>query len=150
MTVYLDIIFWENTLMNYIILITTGFVCKQKIQQIRLIISSMIGSLYAVTYYITEIKIYEMLWAKIILSIIMIHIAFNCKNLKKILKELIIFYLTSFAFGGCAFAIIYYIKPENILYSGKNLIGTYPIKIAVLGRNNKFFNNKYGFQISEK
>ena len=144
MKIYLDIIFFENTLMNYIILITTGIVCKQKIQQIRVIISSMIGSLYAVTYYITEMKIYEMLWAKIVLSIIMIHIAFNYKNSKKMLKELIIFYLTSFAFGGCAFAIIYYIKPENILYSGKNWLGTYPIKVAVLGRNNKLPNNKYG------
>lgn len=133
MTIYLDIVFIENILMNYIILITTGIICKKEMKQIRLIISSMIGALYSVAYYITELEIYGTIIVKLVLSIIMIYIAFSSKEAKKIFKEIIVFYLTSFAFGGCAFAILYYIKPENILYKQGNLIGTYPIKIALLG-----------------
>lgn len=143
MTIYLDIVFIENILMNYIILFTTCIVCKQKRQQVRLIISSIIGALYSVAYYITEMKIYGAMITKILLSIVMIYVAFNSKKLKKIFKEIIIFYLTSFAFGGCAFAIIYYLKPENILYKTGSLIGIYPIKIAILGRNSWIYCNKY-------
>ena len=46
MTVYLDIIFCENILMNYIILFATLVIIKikNKRQKIRLIISSIIGS----------------------------------------------------------------------------------------------------------
>ncbi len=145
MTIYLDIVFVENIIMNYIILFATGIICKEKIRQIRIIISSIIGSIYSVAYYITEIKLYATIIAKILLSIIMIYIAFNSKNLKKDFKLLIIFYLTSFAFGGCAFAILYYIKPQNILYQNGKLIGLYPIKIAVLGRDIRIFNYKYCF-----
>ena len=57
MTVYLDIVFIENTLMNYIILITTGIICKEKIKQIRIIIAGILGSIYAVAFYITRFSI---------------------------------------------------------------------------------------------
>ena len=147
MTVYLDIVFMENIFMNYIILITTGIICKKKMKQAKLIISSMIGSLYAVAYYITEFEIYGAIIAKIILSIIMIYIAFSSKDLKKVFKEIIVFYLTSFAFGGCALAILYYIKPENILYKQGTLIGTYPIKIAILGGIIGFFIINIAFRL---
>lgn len=141
MTIYLDIVFAENIIMNYIILFATGLICKEKVKQMRIIISSIIGSIYSVAYYITEITLYVTIIAKILLSIAMIYIAFGSKNWKKTFKSLTIFYLTSFAFGGCAFAILYYIKPQNILYQNGNLIGTYPIKIAILGRNIRIFNN---------
>ena len=35
--------------------------------------------------------------------------------------------------GGCAFALLYFIKPENIIMKNGVYIGTYPIKIALLG-----------------
>lgn len=143
MTIYLDIVFAENLIMNYIILFATGLICKEKTKQMRIVISSIIGSIYSVAYYITEITLYVTIIAKILLSIVMIYIAFGSRNLKKTFKSLVIFYLTSFAFGGCAFAILYYIKPENILYQNGKLVGTYPVKIAILGRNIRICNNQY-------
>ena len=141
MTIYLDIVLVENIIMNYIILFSTGLICKEKIKQMRIVISSIIGSIYSVAYYITEITLYVTIIAKILLSIVMVYIAFGSKNFKKTFKSLVIFYLTSFAFGGCAFAILYYIKPQNILYQNGNLIGTYPMKIAIFGRNIRIYNN---------
>lgn len=145
MTIYLDIVFAENIIMNYIILIATGIICKEKFKQMRIIISSIIGSIYSIAYYITEIKLYVTIIAKILLSIAMVYIAFNSKNIKKTFKCLVVFYLTSFAFGGCAFAILYYIKPENIVYRNGSFIGTYPMLIAILGRSIRFLNYKYRF-----
>lgn len=63
----------------------------------------------------------------------MVYIAFKPKNMKLLLKELILFYLVSFAFGGCAFCLLYFIKPQDILMRNGYLTGTYPIKIALLG-----------------
>lgn len=63
----------------------------------------------------------------------MIYIAFTPKNIKGLMKELIIFYLVSFAFGGCAFALLYFVRPEDILMRNGVLTGSYPIKIALLG-----------------
>lgn len=133
MTVYLDVILIENICMNYIILLATGLILKSKISYLRILLSSLLGSIYAVCSYITKLEIYSTIIMKVILSIAMIYLAFNSKNIKQMLKQLIIFYLTSFAFGGCAFALLYFIKPQNILIKNGVYIGTYPIKIAILG-----------------
>lgn len=83
--------------------------------------------------YLTNSYIYLNLFSKLILSLVMIYVAFFPKNPKALFKHVIIFYLTSFVFGGCAFFLLYYIKPQEILYRNGFLTGTYPIKIAFLG-----------------
>jgi len=62
----------------------------------------------------------------------MVYIALNPKELKKLAKQLVIFYLTSFVFGGCAFALLYFVKPQDVLMKNGVYIGTYPIKIALI------------------
>lgn len=133
MTVYLDIVLVENIIMNYIILFATGLITKAKIKQINIILASTIGAIYVVIAYITSLEIYSNFILKIILSISMVFIGLKAKDIKSLLKNLVIFYLTSFAFGGCAFALLYYIKPQEILMKNGVYIGTYPLKIAILG-----------------
>ena len=115
MTLYIDIIFLENLFMNYIILYATGIIIKAPIKLIRTFLSSTIGSIYAVVTYMSILQIYSNIFLKIMLSITMVYVAFNSKNVKSFLKQLIIFYLTSFTFGGVAFALLYFISPQNIL-----------------------------------
>ena len=133
MTVYLDVVLLENLCMNYIILFATGYLMKIKMNHIRVIIASFLGGIYAIVSYMEILPIYSNFFMKILLSIGMVYLAFGAKNVKSILKQLIIFYLTSFAFGGCAFALLYFVKPENILMRNGVYGGTYPIKIALLG-----------------
>lgn len=133
MTIYLDVILMENLCMNYIILFATGLICKQNIKQFRIITSSMLGGLYAILSFIPILEIYSNLICKIIISITMVYIAFNPKNFKILIKQLILFYLVSFAFGGSAFFLLYFIRPQDILIRNGYLTGTYPLKIALLG-----------------
>lgn len=143
MTIYIDIIFLENLFMNYIILFATGIIIKAPIKIIRTFISSTIGSIYAVISYMSILKICSNIFLKIVLSISMVYIAFNSKNIKMFVKQLMIFYLTSFTFGGVAFAFLYFIKPQNILMEKGVLIGTYPIKIILAGGIFRiYYNNK--------
>ena len=132
-TIYLDVIFLENLCMNYIILFATGLIFKVDIKQWRILLSSTIGGVYAILSFAPILEIYSHLLFKILLSIVMVYIAFHPPNVKKLGKELIIFYLVSFVFGGCAFALLYYIKPQDILMKNGLLTGTYPLKIAILG-----------------
>ena len=133
MTVYLDVVLLENLCMNYIILFATGYIMKIKMKQLRLVFSGLLGGVYAVIAYLEILPIYSSIWMKLLLSIIMVYIAFHSKNIKNLCKQLVIFYLTSFAFGGCAFALLYFVKPQNILMRNGVYLGTYPIKIALLG-----------------
>lgn len=133
MTIYLDVVLMENLCMNYIILFATSYILKNKVNHIRLIISSLLGGIYAIISYMQILEIYSNIIMKIILSIIMVYIAYDSKNVKALIKQIVIFYLVSFVFGGCAFALLYFIKPQEILMQNGVYIGTYPLKIAALG-----------------
>ncbi len=132
-TIYVDIVLLENLCMNYIILFGTAYIIKLKVKHLRILASSMIGAIYAILAYSGIFKLYENIFVKIILSICMVYIAYNPKNIKGIIKELVVFYLVSFALGGCAFALLYIVKPQDIFIKDGVFIGTYPIKIVLLG-----------------
>lgn len=133
MTIYIDVVLIENLIMNTIILIATGVVLKEKIQIIRILLASLIGAIYSVIAYLSILEIYSSIIMKIILSFIIIYIAFNPQTIKKMWKDILLFYLTSFVFGGAAFALIYIVKPQDILMKNGLFLGTYPLKTIILG-----------------
>ena len=119
--------------MNSIILYATSIILKLKPKLFRILISSVIGSIYSIILYITEMKIYSSIISKIILSIIMTYVAFNPQNVKKMWKQILIFYLTSFVFGGVALYLIYFLKPQDILMKNGMYVGENILKIILLG-----------------
>ena len=133
MTMYIDIVIIENLIMNYIILYATGIVTKVKMKKIRVLISSLIGAIFVAIQYVTNLKIYSNIIVKTILSILMIFIAFNPQKIKQLGKQLILFYLTTFTFGGVATYLIYVIKPQDIIIKNGMFVGTYVLKTIFLG-----------------
>ena len=147
MTVYLDIIFIENLVINFIIIYATGIISKIKINQIRIIAGSIIGAIYSILYYLINLKIYSSIIIKIFLSIVIIYISFNSKNLKILLRQIILFYLVSFVFGGAAIAIIYMANSENINIQNGVLVGNYTIRTVLIGIVLAYFTVIVGFKL---
>lgn len=147
MTIYVDIVLLENLCMNYIILFSTAYILKLKIKHLRIFLSSLLGAVYAILAYTNIIPMYTSVITKIILSICMIYIAYYPKHIKGLLKELIVFYLVSFALGGCAFALLYIVRPQDIFMVDGVYIGTYPLKIALLGGITGFIITYVAFKV---
>ena len=63
----------------------------------------------------------------------MTYVAFNPQNVKKMWKQILIFYLTSFVFGGVALYLIYFLKPQDILMKNGMYVGEYALKVIMLG-----------------
>ncbi len=133
MTIYIDIIIVENLIMNYIILYATGLISKNRIYYLRIFFASLIGAIYTVSQYVSNLAIYSNTIIKLSLSIIMILIAFNPQDIKKMCKQLLLFYLTTFTFGGVATYLIYVLKPENIIIKNGMFVGTYVLKVIFVG-----------------
>ena len=133
MIIYIDVIIFENLIMNYIILVSTSIIGKYKIRYLRSVLSSLLGGIYAIYSYISHTNTIVNFVVKICISIIMIIIAFDFKNFKILVKQLFLFYLVSFTFGGAAFMLLFLLKPQDIVLKNGHLVGTYPIKIALLG-----------------
>ena len=110
---YLDIYFIINYLFDFISLFSVNNILKRKIKIYRLLIGSLIGSLSLLTLFIRFNKI-ELLLLKLILSIFIIIITFNYKNIKYFFNNLYYFYIIEIILGG----FIYLIKNN----SNSNLI----------------------------
>ena len=132
MTIYIDVVLIENIIMNSIILYATAIVIKDKQQLGRIIIASILGAIYSIIAYVSILEIYSNIILKFILSIIIFYIAYNPQNIKQLGKNIVIFYLVSFVFGGATFALFYIIKPQEILMKNGLFLGTYPLKSVML------------------
>ena len=147
MIIYLDVIFLENIVINYIILYITGLISKSIIKQKKILLGAAIGATYSIIYYLLKLKIYSCFIIKIILSIVIIYIAFNSNNFKELFKKVLLFYLTSFVFGGAAIATIYMANSQNITILNGVLVGNYTVKTILIGIVVAYFTIIIAFKI---
>lgn len=134
-TVYIDVIFLINFIINFLLLVAVAKFLKHKIKIYRQILASLVGALYAVFVFVPKISIIYSLFFKIVFSLVIVQIAFNNKNIKDFVKNVCAFYVVSFIFGGGAFALFYltnaksglgYVLNYNVLYS------YFPLKIFII------------------
>lgn len=133
MTIYVDIIIVENLIMNYIILYATGLISKCKICYLRMFFASLIGAIYVACQYISNLSVYSNPLIRLILSIVIVVVAFNPQSVKNMCKQFVLFYLTTFTFGGVATYLIYVLKPQNLIMKNGVYVGTYVLKVIFIG-----------------
>ena len=133
MILYADVVFIENLCINYIILLITFKILKKKLKKIRILFASIIGGIYAVLSYINIETGMLSLFIKIIMSILIIKIAFNSKIIKEIIQEIIVFYLVTFGLGGAIFAVLFNIGKNQIVIRNGVVIGISSAKILISG-----------------
>ena len=150
MNIYIDILFLQNFAMNFIILYTVKLIIKVKHKILRIALSSTIGSLSTIIYYFIMVEWYYNFLIKIIVSIVMLYIAFSPKNPKEMIKNIIFFYLISFTFGGAALSIIYITNYEKINIKNGILIGKYTILTIFLGVLVALIIIYYSFKLLKK
>lgn len=101
MTVYLDVVFLENFVMNLVIILSEAVLLGGFKKFFRKIIASSILSLfYIATLFYSSVAIFQ-----VIVALIAIKISFEPKSIKKLIKEVLFFYFISFIFGGLSFAM---------------------------------------------
>lgn len=107
---YVDILFVENFLINYIILYLTKRFSKNDTKNINLFFGSLCGSLYILTIFLSLPNIFYSFSAKIIISFLIIAISFKIQRIADFIRLLSIFYMITFIIGGTAFALIYIVN----------------------------------------
>src|SRR5690606_10850207 len=87
--VYLDVVFMENLVMNYLILWATGRFTRSSTWSLRLFLGAMAGAGYVVVLIIfPQIGFYGSIPAKFLLSLLIIAIAFSPKSIGVFFKTL--------------------------------------------------------------
>lgn len=107
MVYYVEYVFLENFMIDFILLFITGRLIKRIIIFKRLIIASLIGSLYVIlTFYIGKVFMTNFI-VKFSISVLMIMIAFDSKGILTNIRVIICFYITSLIMVGIITALYY-------------------------------------------
>ena len=133
MKIYLDIVLLENFIMNYIILFSTAMISRTKVNFLKIGIASFVAGIYSILNYLWNLGKVESLFVKFLISIMIVLIGFDSRKLKIIFKQLLLFYLVSFTFGGISFMLLFLINPNYVVFENGVLVGTYPMKVTLMG-----------------
>lgn len=119
MEIYLDVLFLENVVMNYLILLVTAKFSKNKTSSLRLLLGALVGASYVIPLILCPgIRFFYTALGKIVLSLIMIAVAFSTEKVLNFFKTLAIFYISTFIFAGAAFAIMYFNQTGGFVRNG--------------------------------
>lgn len=112
MKIYIDLILFINFFLDFLLLLSVSILLKRNTKTYRILISSFIGSL-SILFLFIKLNSITLFLLKLVISIIMILIAFSYKNIKYFLKNMMFLYINSIILGG----FMYFI---NIQFSYKN------------------------------
>lgn len=122
----------ENLIINYIILYATKRFTRTETSNLRLIIASLIGALYAFAVFFPSLQFMVKFLAKIAVSILIVIVAFNPVRLYSFVKQFATFYIVTFVFGGAALAFFYFFDIEVFFGEGIFYIQGLPSLVKLL------------------
>ena len=113
MKIYLDLVLFINFFFDFILLFGVNTLLKKRAKLYRLILSSIFGSI-SILFLFIPINNISLFILKLIISIIMILIAFGDKNFK---KTYVYFYILSIFLGG-----VMYLLNDTFSYKNKGIV----------------------------
>ncbi|SDM63144.1 stage II sporulation protein GA (sporulation sigma-E factor processing peptidase) [Fictibacillus solisalsi] len=118
MALYLDVIWFLNFCIDFLLIVLTGMVLKRKMQKWRLITGSLIGSSYVLLLFVpSEISMYHPL-IKFGFSLLIMAVSFGFKKFSYFIKNVGMFYFVSFVTGGGLFAAHYFLQSDLSIMQG--------------------------------
>ena len=107
MTVYLDVLIFENFIVNFFILFITAQTLRLKLCTKFGILASALSSIYVVTLVLPALSFFTLAPFKIAIPFIIILIAFRKKSIAFNIKASIIYILYSMLIAGMCYFIVY-------------------------------------------
>lgn len=140
MIVYIDLVCIINFIYDFLILLTVSFTLKRNRKIYNYILSSLIGvlSIFLLFLKINNIVLFLL---KILISVIMVIVAFGYKSIKYTISNIIYFYMTSIILAGFLYLIKGNSSNINLNYIVLLIIG--PIILFVYYKSNKKLKNTY-------
>lgn len=118
MVIYADLVFLLNGLIDFLLLWLTSGIRKQKVALWRLFVASGIGGLYSMLYLWPQWSWAYVFPMKIVISLLMVRIAFGRQQLLQFLRNLVVFYLICFLAGGTMIALHYGFSKDTQVAGG--------------------------------
>ncbi|WP_234121074.1 sigma-E processing peptidase SpoIIGA [Clostridium hydrogenum] len=113
MVVFLDVLIFENVIVNTFLLHITAQTLMIKVKLKRLFISGAIGGIYVITLVFPQLSFFSGIVFKIIVAVLMVYIAFKNKNVLFNIKATVILTIYSMALAGICLFIDFYMHGNS-------------------------------------
>lgn len=121
MYIYADVVFIINIIMNSTILLLTAWTAGIHYKLWRIVVAGAIGSCYVLAGMLPGmLVIYHPLY-KVIISLLLLFVAFGFKPVRSMLLLLAFFYIIAFILGGAVAGWLYFWQTSNYLGSSNIL-----------------------------
>lgn len=107
MTVYVDVLFGVNFIIDTLLIYATAFIARSEIHIARILASAAGAAIYSVIMFFPNMSFIFGGALKFIFSVILIMFAFKTYRIKRIIKLVFIFYMMTFIFGGAVFGVFF-------------------------------------------
>ncbi|NLM73280.1 MAG: sigma-E processing peptidase SpoIIGA [Clostridiaceae bacterium] len=148
MVVYADLLFIENALANCLILKLASIISGCSVKIHRVLLAAALGAIYAVIATVfPEITVLSSIMIKIVVSVLMVLIAFKIRNFSEFLKRWGMMLLTAFLLAGCTYGLsnifeggvityggLMYVSPQGTLKAFMFSVGLCIVLIRPIGR----------------
>jgi stage II sporulation protein GA (sporulation sigma-E factor processing peptidase) len=110
MIIYADVLLLINIIINSIILVLTAWITGTAYRWWRILLASLLGGIYVLGGGLPQFSCLYLLPGKLLLSVIMIYMAFGLGTLRRQLFLLGAFYIISFILGGAVIGWSYLLQ----------------------------------------
>ncbi len=118
MTIYLDIIWLLNFLIDLLLLMLTSFVLKKRTTKKRLVLGALFASMYIFFLFYPGGEFMTHPIMKGIYSIFIILIAFRFQHIQSFVQALLMFYFVNFAVGGGLIGLHFFLQVDQSFIQG--------------------------------
>ncbi|GIM27902.1 sigma-E processing peptidase SpoIIGA [Clostridium polyendosporum] len=130
MEVYIDVVVFENFIINSFLLLVTIQIVRGKCNYKRIILSALLGALYTIVLFIPKLYLLTILPIKLLVAMVMVYVASSINDLIFLIKSSVIFILVSMLLCGFCFGFSMYQNNYNI--SESFIITSYSFKYMLL------------------
>ena len=107
MKIYLDLVFLINFMFDLLLLLTLKIVLKRRVKWYRILLASLVGAL-SIFFLFIKLNSITLFLLKVIISLLMVVIAFGIKSRTDFFKNILYLYFISIILGG----FLYYLNLE--------------------------------------
>lgn len=132
--VYLDLLFAQNVLMDYLLLSLTSTWQAEPVKKWRMWAAACLGGAYALFFFSLHFGLMYTFLAKIFFSCVIVLLAFGFSGWRPFFRLLSTFYMTAFLMGGCVMGLYWLFRSQlDVLYSFQFLRSADLMQWSVLG-----------------
>lgn len=113
--VYVDILLFTNTIINYIILAAAEKLMKLSTRTLRMICASLLGSVFSLLILADIRSVLFSLAVKVVSTLAITAVGFRFSSMRELLKHSLMVFCVSVIFSGLMTAIYQLFRPPNML-----------------------------------